>query len=383
MLAAPSALVAVLPLLAPAAPADVSADLEAIRERHALPALAGLLIEGGEVAAVGASGVRAAGSDEPARADDVWHLGSCTKAMTATLLATLVADGTLAWETTLAEALPDLREAMHEGLRGVTLRQLVRHEAGLATGGPPGLFVRLAVAERSGELTTAEARRRFVEETLAAGPSGEIGAFAYANAGYVIAGHVAERATGRSWEDLMRERVFGPLGMASAGFGPPGAAEEDPPATPRGHTPEGRAIPPGPGADNPGFLGPAGTVHASLQDWARFVAAHLRGADLAEGERDALGLSAADYRELHAPGDGEAGNAAGWLVMRRAWAAGAGEASGPVLTHAGSNTMWFCVVWAAPGTDAAALVVTNIAGPAAPAATDEAAGVLLHRFRGE
>src|SRR5690606_25105472 len=119
MLAAPSALVAVLPLLAPAAPADVSADLEAIRERHALPALAGLLIEGGEVAAVGASGVRAAGSDEPARADDVWHLGSCTKAMTATLLATLVADGTLAWETTLAEALPDLREAMHEGLRGV------------------------------------------------------------------------------------------------------------------------------------------------------------------------------------------------------------------------------------------------------------------------
>jgi CubicO group peptidase (beta-lactamase class C family) len=45
-------------------------------------------------------------------------------------------------------------------------------------------------------------------------------AFSYSNAGYVIAGLMAERATHQTWEALVREYVFAPLAMSHAGFGP-------------------------------------------------------------------------------------------------------------------------------------------------------------------
>src|SRR5947209_5537965 len=50
--------------------------------------------------------------------------------------------------------------------------------------------------------------------------------FIYSNEGYAIAGAMIERVTGRAWEDLMRERIFEPLGMKSAGFGTPASPGE-------------------------------------------------------------------------------------------------------------------------------------------------------------
>src|SRR4030095_8642317 len=46
----------------------------------------------------------------------------------------------------------------------------------------------------------------------------------YSNVGYILAGAVLEHLTGRAWEDLMRERLFQPLGISTGGFGPPGTA---------------------------------------------------------------------------------------------------------------------------------------------------------------
>src|SRR5438128_10606987 len=70
--------------------ADVSAALAPIRERHGLPGLAVVVLHGESIVARGAAGVRKAGSPEPITAHDVFHLGSCTKSMTATMCAMLV-----------------------------------------------------------------------------------------------------------------------------------------------------------------------------------------------------------------------------------------------------------------------------------------------------
>jgi CubicO group peptidase (beta-lactamase class C family) len=59
-------------------------------------------------------------------------------------------------------------------------------------------------------------RRRLVAEYLAMPPDSARGTYEYANAGFVVAGAMLEEVTGRAWEDLMRERVFGPLGMSGA-----------------------------------------------------------------------------------------------------------------------------------------------------------------------
>src|SRR5688500_17405903 len=69
------------------APRDVSELLAPIRERHDLPALAGAIITLDGIEAIGVDGVRRRGGSERATIDDRFHLGSCTKAMTATLIA--------------------------------------------------------------------------------------------------------------------------------------------------------------------------------------------------------------------------------------------------------------------------------------------------------
>ena len=121
----------------PAAPAveyppdSFEARLERIRQEHNLPALAAAVVRGGEVAEIGAVGVRKAGEATPVTTADRFHVGSVTKSMTATLTARLVQQGVLSWDTTIAEALPDLAESMDPAYRDVTIEQLLAHRAGL------------------------------------------------------------------------------------------------------------------------------------------------------------------------------------------------------------------------------------------------------------
>lgn len=83
--------------------------------------------------AIGSAGVRKVGSDVPIAPNDLVHLGSCTKAMTAVMLATLVAEGKLNWDLKLTEAIPELRKSIHPDYQSITLWQLLTHRAGLPT----------------------------------------------------------------------------------------------------------------------------------------------------------------------------------------------------------------------------------------------------------
>ena len=334
--------------------------------KHALPALAGAIVRGTDVFAAGAVGLRKTGAgDHPVTLTDKFHVGSCTKAMTATLIARLIEEGRLRWTTTLAEVFPDLAADMHADWRSVTLEQLLTNR-----GGAPkeldadGLWQKLW--KREG--TPAQQRMTLLKAVTARPPECKPGTkFIYSNAGYAIAGCMAEKVTGETWENLMASRIFRPLGMGSAGFGAPGSAGEV--SEPRGHRLDGGktiAVEPGPEADNPPAIGPAGTVHCSVVDWARFVGAHVDGGK----SRGAL-LKPETFAKLHEPVKPDS-YAMGWDVQERSW-------GGTVLTHAGSNTMWLAVVWAAPEKGFAVVVMTNVAGPKVYEALDDAAGALIKR----
>ena len=100
--------------------------------------------------------------------------------------------------------------------------------------------------------------------------------FLYSNWGYVIAGHMAEKATGKSWETLMQTEVFGPLKMSTAGFGGTGTLGKIDQPWP--HSMLGMPMPTnGKAQDNLPVMGPAGTIHMTIQDWGKFVAEHLKG----------------------------------------------------------------------------------------------------------
>ncbi|WP_169976897.1 serine hydrolase domain-containing protein [Tautonia rosea] len=347
----------------------LAALLEPIREQHGLPALAGAIVTPEGPVAVGAVGLRRSGNGPPVTINDRFHLGSCTKAMTATLLATFVEEGVISWQTTLAEALPEFARVMHPDYRSATIEQVLAHRAGFSgETAAPGLSLG---AMRASRASLTRQRTDYLRRVLAEAPSSRPGTtYEYSNRGYIVAGAIAERLGRAPWEVLMRRRLFEPLGMSSSGFGPmasPGQVDQPWPHVVQ----NGRTVPiaPGPGADNPLLLGPAGTVHASLGDWARFVACHLRA-----GEEGPALLTPQTFATLHAkPAEGN--YAFGWGFHERSWG------DGTVLNHAGSNTMNYAVVWMAPNRRFAVLAATNQAGDAGPKACDEVSSALIELYR--
>jgi CubicO group peptidase (beta-lactamase class C family) len=340
----------------------IATMLEAIRVKHRLPALGGAIVASTGLVAMAVTGVRKTGTDVAATPDDLWHLGSDTKAMTAAWIAQVVERGTLSWQSTIGSVVPQETAGAPDAFRNITLMQLLSHRAGLAAN------INWQEASRSAATPRAQrlAALRTAAGTKLSSPPGS--KYEYSNLGYVIAATMAEHVTDRDWEEAIRASIFTPLGMSSAGFGgvgTPGAIDQ-----PWPHTGNGRPTATnGPLMDNPEVMGPAGTVHCSLADWAKFIADQLGGL---EGHGKLLAPDM--YTRLHtAPFDGN--YAFGWLVTDRPWG------GGTVYTHAGSNTMNFAVVWMAPKRDFAVLVTTNQAGQDAEQGADEAAAALIQRYQ--
>jgi CubicO group peptidase (beta-lactamase class C family)/C-terminal processing protease CtpA/Prc len=348
----------------------VTDALKPIRQKHHLPAVAGAIVTSKGVEICGVVGVRKSGADIPASLNDMWHLGSDTKAMTATLVGSLVEQGLLKWNTTVADVFPDLASAFDPAMRNVTLLHLLSHRAGL----PANLSVWSTLWSTAGGAGSPQMQRlAALKQALSQKPEVTPGSkFEYSNLGYVIVGAMVEKVTGMSWEEAIEGRVFKPLEMKTAGFGgtgTPGQIDQ-----PWGHLDGGRpAAANGPSVDNPPVLGPAGRVHCTIQDWAKFVTDQLRGA---RGQ-PAL-LKASTYQTLHTPPFG-GGYGLGWIVVKRDWGGGA------VLNHNGDNTMNCANVWIAPQRDFAVLVCINQSGDAALKASDEAATALirLHESKGK
>lgn len=351
-----------VPGVADEAPRDVTAVLRPIREKHDIPAMAGAIVHGESLSAIGADGVRERGKPEKATTADLWHLGSCTKSMTATLCAGLVEEKKLSFDARVSDVFGDVK-GMDPGWKDVTLAHLLTNHSGApASLDADGLWSRLCTHTGS----PVEQRRSLVLGVLKRAPESEPGTkYVYSNAGFAIAGAMAETVMKEPWESLMTKRVFAPLGMTSAGFGPPGTKEKV--DQPRGHVGGGKPVTPGRHADNPAAIGPAGTVHASIGEWAKYVALHLRG-ERKDAKRI---LTPESFVKLHTPVADEAQYAMGWIVAPRPWA------GGRTLTHSGSNTMWYCVTWIAPEKDFAVLVTCNQGGDAAAKACDEASWALI------
>lgn len=342
---------------------DVSAQLVPIVKKYDLPGMAAAVVSGGETVAIGVAGVRTRGKPGQIAVADRFHIGSDTKAITAMLCGILVDEGKLKWSQTLGQTFPALKESMNPVYQDVTLEQLLTHR-----GGAPGELEKDGLW---GQLwrhkgTPTSARRLLLQGVTSKAPQAAPGGkFIYSNAGVSIAGHMAEKVTGQSWEDLLREKVFRPLGMTTAGFGAPGTRDKN--DQPRGHKADGAPVEPGPEADNPAAIGPAGIVHCSIGDWAKFIAANLPSAKVQLVKAETL-------LKLHTAVAGDPKYAMGWIVADdQPWA------HGPALTHAGSNTLWFAVVWVAPARDFAVLVACNQAN--GRACNDSAIALITDHFK--
>lgn len=330
-----------LGLAAPAAAqpeASARALLEETRRELGLPGMAAALWRDGRIVAEVAAGERALGSNVPVQPGDPFHIGSITKPVTATLAARLVARGLISWQDRVSEALGPFLPDLLDDYREVTLADLLAHRGGIAPTPRPDEAARLV------RIPSLAERRRVVAALSLAAPPAAVPRrdFLYSNYGYVVAAVMIEQATGRLWEELVREEVLEPLGLASAGFGAPGSPDRL--DSPRGHFAHGPIPPNSAIADNAPFARPAGGLHMSMRDLALFGADQLLGAR----GRGAL-LERGGYRFLH--GRSRGGQGTGWAL-------------GPdgALYHDGSNRRWFALLRVIPEERLVIAIAANAAG---------------------
>lgn len=276
----------------PARPTALQRDLVTLRETYHLPAIEACVIRSDGIVDTAVTGVRKVGGTEAVTTSDLFHLGSMTKAMTATMVATLVQQGRLSWDMTMAQAFPSWLSVMDSRYRDVSLEQLLTHTSGLPryTTDPEWE----SIPPFTG--TPTQQRQAFAHMLLTKPPIGPAGVYRYSNAGYAVAAAIAERVTGQSWEQLMQERVFGPLDMHAA-YGWPLLSGTD---EPWGHRIKDGVVTPHDPADGykvPAVLAPAGDVSMSILDYSRFARLQLAGLEGKEGAT----LSSTMIKRLHQP----------------------------------------------------------------------------------
>lgn len=217
------------------------------------------------------AGVRSLIDDSAIRSGDHFHLGSCAKAITATVAAQLVEEGLVTWYEPISNVCDLPTEA--------SLSQLLDHTAGL----PPFEEEHELVGLPELPKGRVANRRAFAEFVLAHPGLVTPGhGMRYSNAGYAVVGAVIDALTDLSWEQAVRDRIFNRLDLA-AGFGWPAAVRT---ANPWGHQLiDGRLVPhpPDDTYQLEPWIAPAGDIHMSFMSFLRWQHANLEALSSGSG----------------------------------------------------------------------------------------------------
>ncbi len=336
-------------VLPPAAGFDVAvfeAMAEQLVEGRRVPGLAMALVQGGRILSARGYGVTDVARPEPVDAHTVFRLASLSKAFAGTMAGLLVNDGSLRWDSKVADYVPGFRLADEEYTRRVTVTDLLSHSVGLKAHN---------AYDRDIE---ANAEYYQVAQKLAEAPvqcaPGEC--YAYQNVAFSLVGDVVFAATGKFYEQEVQRRIFEPLGMRDASLGLPGIESSHRWARPHVRSRNGWvSIRPKPTYYR---LPPAAGVNASANDMAQWLLAHT-------GHRPDV-LPAPLLATLHAPVVPTPGELRyGWRRERlnsAAYALGwrvfdyAGE---EVVFHAGAVQGYRGMVALLPGRDLGVAILWN------------------------
>lgn len=345
---------------------DLEPILKKVMKEYHLPSVAAAVTKDGEVIAKAALGVRKAGSAELVTLEDKYHIGSCTKSMTATLAALLVEEGKVQWSSRIIDIFPEFKEGIHKSYHKTTLEQLLS-----MTGGVPNVFEKYrklwnTIYANKKTMTPVEQRSFLLKEVLKREASYKPGnSFVYSNSSVTIAGMMLEKVSAKTWEELIQDRLAKPLNIDSLGFGAP-AKDKSKIDQPYGHIlkgPENIPILPGHFDDNPAAIAPAGLVHLNIVDFAKYTSFYA--------DKCKLLLKESSFQKLTTPVKDN--YALGWVTVQRGW-------GGRVLHHSGSNTINHAIMWISPSKKFSLVVTTNIEGLKVAEALDKVAGKIITTY---
>ena len=284
-------------------PAEISSYAEQVRKQWKIPGLSVAVVHGDTTVFSGGFGVREKGRS--VERDGEWtavtdstlfHIGSMTKAFTATVIASLVDEGLLSWNDTVRNILPDFDWPDDSVEAVMQVHDLLTHSTGLVA--QAGTYI----ANLGYDRDDIYSMFRYIPPVY---PFRE--KFAYNNITFIIAARIIETVTGRSWEDNVVERIFIPLGMSSSVPGSKGYLDAGKKASIAHYFGYSKGKNGGRGSIyvTPLYgeeralhwvdvIGPAGSISSTAQDMARWVRFHLSGG-LADGSIRLLSRQQMDY----------------------------------------------------------------------------------------
>jgi CubicO group peptidase (beta-lactamase class C family) len=343
---------------------DVSENIGALAAPFELPGVAIAVFHLDQLVGSGVYGYRKSGDPTAIGPDDKWPLGSCTKAITATIAGTLVDQNKLSFDDTLDKLLPGV--TVHPTRAKATLMMLLQHHGGMERE-PDAMLVDKAL---SGGKDPAAARKELTTKLLARPNEKTVGTYAYSNVGYLAATLAIERAAGQSYESLVRERIFKPLDMTSCGFGPPHQDETGHPSQPVGHAiRDGKLQPAKRAAEKEiaELFAPTTAIHCSLADWGKFLRLHQR-----KLEGVAPVVSPASLRRLHTPQFNKTTAAGFWFEPL--------QFAGMGMHQFGASGTFYSEAWLAPSKDLTFLLATNTETTSTRAGSEKIFEALFKRF---
>jgi CubicO group peptidase (beta-lactamase class C family) len=249
------------------------------------PGLAVAVVKDGEVVFAQGFGVRELGKPTPVDTRTLFAIGSTTKAMTAALVAMLVDEKKVEWDAPVTRYLPWFQLKDAAVTRELSVRDLLTHRAGL--GGADYLWY----GQRH---STDEILRR----VRLIDPAYPVRAgFVYQNVMYAAAGALIEAAAGKPWAEMMRTRIFQPLGMRDTIATAATLAAQPNVASPHAlvngevRVIENLSVDP---------VAPAGSVWSNVADMAKWMQMLLEGCHVGGAGGSAL-LSKESCKEMFTP----------------------------------------------------------------------------------
>ena len=267
-----------------------------------VPGMAVAIVKDDKVVYLRCFGVKNTTTNEPVGPDTRFQLASISKSVTATMVAEMVGNGELSWDDTIVSANPGFRLSDPYVTEHVTYRDLLSHRSGLPEYGSDEL-------QNEFNYSHKEIMDRLQYLGL---PGSFRSSYAYSNIGITIAGEAAAMKIGKSFEELVDERIFAPAGMhnTSARFSDFIGSSDRVDTYPMQ---EGTPVA-GPFM-NDDINTPAGGVSSTVSDMVRYARLQANGGSL-DGNQV---VNASALKETHTPqfiksysGTGMTGYGLGW-----------------------------------------------------------------------
>lgn len=240
----------------------LSERLEAARVDNHVPGMAIVVVKDDEVIFAEGFGHSNIGEKRPVTPDTIFAIGSSTKAFTSAIVGTLADEGKLDWDDPIEKHVPEMMLPVRATDRRPTLRDAMSHRTG---------FTRMGVLWAGGGATPTQ---MYSTASLAEPSAKYRKSFLYCNVVYASAGEAAARASGRSWSQLVEERIFAPLKMTSSTT-TTGPALGDPRRA-QGYRYDQTLdkFEPVP-MRNLDLIGPAGSINSNVKDMAQWLRLQL------------------------------------------------------------------------------------------------------------